>query len=458
MWTDWIHWLSSIAPNELLLIVLPLLCFDGVRYCFASVAMCLWDATQELIPRRSPSSPPPLQGEGLGEGSAAGTNYDYLTPHPSPSSKEKPTVGYLPDVCVILAGLNESETIVSTLQSVWGSYPKLEIVVVDDGSSDGMAALAHEFAATHENVLVLRKPNRGGKSSALNFAIPFTEAEVVICVDTDSHLEPNAIFEIVQPFADSKVGAVAGTVLARNGGVNLVSQLQAAEYLRSIFLGRMLSSRLGILGIVSGAFGAFRREAIMATGGWDVGPGEDGDLVLRLRKAAWKIVHAPYAQCLTNVPLAWKTLFRQRRRWEWAIVTFECRKHVDMANIFSPNFRLSNLVMLLETWIFRIALSVVGLVILAWLATTQPKLLGYVLLTNYVMYCGLEFLQWLVLMYYTPKPARDAWSLACLPLVPPYYLFLKLASVVAIFEEFLWRRSYDDNFVPVHVRRVTWHW
>ena len=422
MWTDWIHWLSSITPDELLLIVLPLLCFDGVRYCFASVAMCVWDACRAVF------------------GSAA---------------KQEP---YYPEVCVILAGLNESETIVSTLESVWGSYPKLEIVVVDDGSSDGMADLAREFAATHDDVLVIRKPQRGGKSSALNCAIPFTDAEVVICVDTDSHLEPNAIFEIVQPFANPKVGAVAGTVLARNGGVNLVSQLQASEYLRSIFLGRMLSSRLGILSIVSGAFGAFRREAIMATGGWDVGPGEDGDLVLRLRKAAWKIVHAPYAQCLTNVPLAWTTLFRQRRRWEWAIVTFECRKHVDLANMFSANFRWSNLMMLLETWIFRIALTMVGLVLLVALGLTKPGLLGYVLLTNYVIYCGLEFLQWLVMMYYTPKPSRDAWSLACLPLVPPYYLFLKVASAVAIVEEFVWRRSYDDNFVPLHVRRVTWHW
>ena len=423
MWTGWIHWLSSIAPNELLLIVMPLLCLDGVRYCFASVAMCLWDASR-----------------GLWRGKTSG---------PSP---------YDPSVCVILAGLNEAATIVATLESVWNSYPKLEIIVVDDGSSDGMAELAGEFASTHDNILVLRKPNRGGKSSALNFAIPFTKAEVVICVDTDSHLEPNAIFEIVQPFADPQVGAVAGTVLARNADINVVSQLQAAEYLRSIFLGRMLSSRLGILGIVSGAFGAFRREAIMATGGWDVGPGEDGDLVLRLRKAAWKIVHAPYAQCLTNVPLGWKQLFRQRRRWEWAIVTFECRKHVDMGNVFSPNFRISNLIMLLETWIFRIALTFAAFVVLGWLAVSKTDVLGYVLLTNYVLYCGLEFLQWLVMMYYTPKPRRDAWSLACLPLVPPYYLFLKVASLVAIVEEFFWRRSYQDNFVPRHVRKVTWHW
>jgi len=425
MWTDWIHWLSSIGLEELILIVMPLICFDGLRYCFASVAMCLWDASCEIWHRLRPKAAQPP---------------------------------YYPSVCVILAGLNEAETILSTLASAWNSYPELQIIVVDDGSSDGMADIASAFAATHDNVLVLRKPNRGGKSSALNFAIPFTEAEVVICVDTDSHLEPHAIFKIVQPFADTQVGAVAGTILARNANVNLVSQLQSSEYLRSIFIGRMLSSRLGILGIVSGAFGAFRREAIMATGGWDVGPGEDGDLVLRLRKAAWKIVHAPYAQCLTNVPLSWKQLFRQRRRWEWSIVTFECRKHIDMANIFSPNFRFSNLAMLLETWLFRIVLTFGMFVGIGWLVISSPQTLCYVLLADYCLYLGMEFLQWLVLMYYSPNPRRDAWGIACLPLVPPYYLFLKAASLTAIVEEFLWRRSYDDNFVPVHVRRVTWHW
>ena len=156
--------------------------------------------------------------------------------------------------------------------------------------------------------------------------------------------------------------------------------------------------------------------------------------------------------------LPWKTLFRQRRRWEWAIVTFECRKHVDMANVFSPNFQLSNLVLLLETWIFRIVLAFAAFLLLGWMAITTPATFGYILLTNYAMYCGLEFLQWLVMMYYTPNPRRDGWSLLCLPLVPPYYIFLKAASVMAIVEEFVWRRSYDDNFVPVHVRRVTWHW
>ena len=184
MLTDWIHWLSSVRAEELLLALVPLLLLDAPRYALGPLAMCLADFCREVIDavRRRPSA----------------REYDCC-----------------PSVCVILAGLNEADTIGHTLASVWGSYPRLEIVVVDDGSSDGMAAVARAFAQEHAGVLVLRKPQRGGKSSALNFALPFTQAEILICVDTDSHLGPNAIWEIVQPFGDDRVGAVSGTVLAR---------------------------------------------------------------------------------------------------------------------------------------------------------------------------------------------------------------------------------------------------
>lgn len=428
MLIDWTHWLSSKTLSELVLIVLPLICFDAIRYCLASVLMCLRDASREVY------------------SSVFGANQTAYT---------EP---YVPSVCVVLAGLNEADTVGSTLESVWDSYPNLEIIVVDDGSSDGMSAVAHRFAERHDNVLVLSKPRRGGKSSALNFAIPFTSAEIIVCVDTDSHLQQDAITRIVQPFVDPQVGAVAGTVVARNAHQNLVSELQAAEYLRSIFVGRMVSSRLGILSIVSGAFGAFRREALIRTKGWDVGPGEDGDLVLRLRKGGWQIVHAPYAQCLTNVPLGWKRLFNQRRRWDWSVITFECRKHIDMANIFSPSFRFSNLVLLLETWIFRIFLTLAFFVGNIWLVVCCSDEIGLILFTNYVLYLAIELIQWLILMYYTPVPRRDGWALVCVPLMPCYYVFLKCASLVAIIEEFFWRRSYQDNFVPQHVRRTTWHW
>lgn len=403
----------------------PLLCLDAPRYVLSSVVMCLWDTLHGWFAETKVVSP------------------------------QQP---YTPSVCVVLAGLNEAETIEATLRSVYGTYPNMEIIVVDDGSTDGMGDIATAFAATHAGVAVLRKPQRGGKSSALNFALPFTKAEIVIGVDTDSTLGENAIWQLVQPFKDPKIGAAGGSVIARNGFDNLLTFLQAGEYLRSIFLGRMLPSRLGVLNIVSGAFGAFRRDTLIRTGGWDVGPGEDGDLVFRLRKMGCEIVHVPYAQCFTNVPTTWRALFRQRRRWDWAIVTFDCRKHADMANLRSPNFRWSNFVMLLESWLFRVVLSMAFVVYCGWLLLAGRVDLGYILLTNYVAYVLLDLLQWIVLFYYSPNRARDMRFAAGFLLAPGYSFFLRVTTIIAMIEEAVWRRSWQDNYVPQRVRRATWHW
>ena len=365
---------------------------------------------------------------------------------------------YVPSVCVVLAGLNESETIGATLASTHESYPNLEIIVVDDGSTDGMVDIAIDFAASRDGVSILRKPERGGKSSALNFALPFTNAEVIIAVDTDSTLAAGAIWDLVRPFRDPCVGATGGAVVARNGRRNLVTLLQAGEYLQTIFLGRMLPSRLGVLNIVSGAFGAFRREAILGAKGWDVGPGEDGDLIFRLRKTGWKIVHVPYAQCFTNVPETWLQLYNQRRRWDWAIITFDCRKHADMANIWSSNFRWSNFFMLMESWFFRVFISVIFVFYLVWLALFPPSEFGYLLITNYVAYLLLNAVQWVVVFYYSAHRLRDVMYLPGILLSPAYSFFLRITTIVAMVEETLWRQSWNDGYVPERVRRVTWHW
>jgi poly-beta-1,6-N-acetyl-D-glucosamine synthase len=425
MFAGWIQWLSSQHPKDVALLILPLMLLDGVRYIGATLALWVWDFARDLCG------------------------------YPSDAAKE---YEYCPSVCVVLAGLNEADSIGQTLLSVWGTYPRLEIIVVDDGSSDGMAQVAEEFAATHENVLVLRKLHRGGKSSALNFALPFTQADVIICVDTDSHLAPCAIWEIVQPLADERVAGVSGTIIPRNGFTNLCTRLQALEYLRNIFVGRRTAAWLGILGIVSGAFGAFRRSSLARLGGWDVGPGEDGDLVLRLRKQGFRIAFTPYAQCYTNTPTNFSWLFRQRRRWEWAVVTFECRKHVDLGDPLSATFSLTNLVLLLDRWLFSIVLMYSCLIFAPYLAWQRWSELHYILLTQYVAYLAIETAQACVVLYYSLDRWRDLKYCLVLPLMPFYALFIKAASAVAITEELITRRSFQDNFVPSHVRDATWHW
>ncbi|MCA9262611.1 MAG: glycosyltransferase [Planctomycetales bacterium] len=437
MLTDWIHWLSSIRTNELILLVLPLLLLDGPRYTLGMVGLWMWDFVDLLKQRFWPQLW--LEQSGWGEHS---TN----------------TFDYCPEVCVIVAGLNEAETVGHTLESMRDTYPRMEIVVVDDGSDDNMTEVARAFAEQNAGVMVLSRKFRGGKSSALNYALPFTQAEIIVCVDGDSHLQENAIWEIVQPFVDPQVAAVSGTVVARNPFVNATTWLQALEYLKTIFLGRMLASRLNMLAIVSGAFGAYRREPLARTAGWDVGPGEDGDLSLRLRKMGYRIVFAPYAQCLTNLPTSFWRLIKQRRRWEWAIVTFECRKHIDLVNIFSSNFRWSNLFLVLDRWLFGIVLQVALIAYIIYAIANPPAELLLQLSIQYACFVVLEYVQLAVILYYSLNRRRDAIVGLIAPVMPFYHLFQRFVSLYAVIEEMVSRRSFRDTFVPEHVRDVTWHW
>jgi poly-beta-1,6-N-acetyl-D-glucosamine synthase len=426
--TDWMYWLSSLHLEELVALFIGLLVLDAPRYAISRVVMCLWDFSHALVQ--------------WAQGTTPRASYTYC-----------------PSVCVDLAGYNEAETVGATLESIYGTYPKMEIIVVDDGSADGMARVAHQFAKNHSGVQVLSRPDRGGKSSAMNFALPYTKAEVIVNIDTDSELGPAALWEMVQPLQDPDVGAVSATILARNPFANLCTWLQAYEYLHSIFVGRMLAERLGLLGIASGAFAAIRRTALDQVMGWDVGPPEDLDLTLRIRKSGYKIAFAPYAICYTDLPATWKGLVKQRLRWDQgAVIRNHCRKHVDMANLFSRNFRFRDFLLLVDNWIFQLFCSYAFVAYVLWYCFDPPADIGYIVVGLYFCAVLFELLQVATLMFYSIAPARDALICAVFPLVPIYQLAFMFVRAIANTQELLFRSSFDDNYVPKKVREATWRW
>jgi cellulose synthase/poly-beta-1,6-N-acetylglucosamine synthase-like glycosyltransferase len=366
---------------------------------------------------------------------------------------------HCPSVCAIIAGYNEADTIAATLASVWGSYPKLEIIVVDDGSKDAMAANARRFAAGHPGILVLSRPDRGGKSSAMNFALRYTQAEVMVVIDADSELGPNAIWEIVQPTRDPEIGAVAGSILVRNAFVSAATWFQAYEYLSTIFVGRMTSALLSILGIVSGAFGAFRRDALLRMHGWDVGPPEDLDLTLALRKAGYRVAFAPYSICLTDAPESFAALFKQRRRWDRSgVVRCHCRKHLDLACLWSAHFSWSNFLLLVENWFFSVLCPYGILIWMISFALFPPEDWWQVLVALYLCYLVFEVITVITNLFYSTDFRRDLVICAVFFLVPLYQLALLGVRLFATTEELFFRGSYEDNYVPEKVRRATWHW
>lgn len=427
MLIEWLNWVRSLRLEEVMLVLGVLLLVDAPRYAFSVVLMAAWDLVR--------------------------TGFGRSLPGPIADSFD-----YQPSAAALIVGYNEGSTIYRTLESVWGTYPDLKVIVIDDGSTDDMYEEAARFATEHDNVQVLRRDERGGKSSALNMALHMTDAEVIVTIDADSRLDKNAILELIQPLASDSVGAVSATVVAWNPFASICAWLQAYEYRQTIFINRMFKGRVGVLGIVSGAFGAFRRSAVERIGGWDVGPGEDGDLILRLRKLGYRIAVAPYATCFTNVPTTWAALSKQRCRWDRTVITFECRKHSDMANPFSEIFSWQSLCMLGERWFFNVICVYTFWLYGVWVFFVYPE--SAFKLTLLLYCCGfcVELIQALGLLFYSNRFTRDLALCAILPLYPLYQVILKAVDVFAITREIFLRDSTTDNFVPERVRKATFQW
>jgi cellulose synthase/poly-beta-1,6-N-acetylglucosamine synthase-like glycosyltransferase/peptidoglycan/xylan/chitin deacetylase (PgdA/CDA1 family) len=220
---------------------------------------------------------------------------------------------YAPPVTVAIAAYNEAAVIAKTIDSLRRNhYPDLEVVVVDDGSTDGTAAIARSVG--WDRVRVITQPNTG-KAAALNRALAEARTEVVVSFDADTVLRPGAVAALVRHFADPRVGAVAGQVKVGNRR-GLLTRWQSLEYLTAIGLDRAAQSLVGAIMVVPGACAAWRRSAVLGVGGFDHRTlAEDCDLTLSLQRAGWRIRQDHEAVAYTEVPQSPRSLVHQRFRW-----------------------------------------------------------------------------------------------------------------------------------------------
>lgn len=268
-----------------------------------------------------------------------------------------------PSISVVVPAMNEREVIVdSTRAALRLRYPDHEVIVVDDGSTDDTfesmreafdlvdvpppadldVSLVGAIRSMHvprggEPLTVVRKANAGTRSDAVNAGLNVARKDLVCFVDADSLLEPDALLHVVEPFVDDpeRVIATGGVIRAANGcevsrGEVLVARqprnwlvrIQVVEYLRSFLLGRTGWSKLGALMIISGAFGLYRRDLVVAVGGFDHRSlGEDFDLLMALHRhqldagTDYRVECVPEPVCWTEVPSTREVLGRQRKRW-----------------------------------------------------------------------------------------------------------------------------------------------
>jgi cellulose synthase/poly-beta-1,6-N-acetylglucosamine synthase-like glycosyltransferase/peptidoglycan/xylan/chitin deacetylase (PgdA/CDA1 family) len=220
---------------------------------------------------------------------------------------------YLGPVSVVVPAYNEAANIAATVRSLVASdYPWVEVIVVDDGSTDGTADIVERLRLP--GVRVVRQVN-AGKPAALNTGIAHARGDVLVLVDGDTVFEPDAVGRLVQPLYDPDVGAVSGnTKVANRRG--LLGRWQHLEYVIGFNLDRRMFDVLRCMPTVPGAIGAFRRAAVVDVGGVSSETlAEDTDFTMALIRAGWRIVYAPDAVAWTEAPASLKQLWRQRYRW-----------------------------------------------------------------------------------------------------------------------------------------------
>ncbi|MEM8909998.1 MAG: glycosyltransferase, partial [Bacteroidota bacterium] len=295
----------------------------------------------------------------------------------------------------------------------------------------------------------IRNEMRGGKASAANLAWRYCSGKYLLHLDADSSFDRDAVERIIIPFyLDERIGGVGGNVKVRNGDASLCARLQAIEYLKSISVGRIVTSYLGIYRIISGAFGAFRMDALKKIGVWDIGPGLDGDITVKLRKSGYKIHFEPSAICLTAAPTKFIKLWKQRLRWSRSLVRFRLRKHVD---VFFPHkgFKFGNFAGFFENVFYNFVLDLKWYIYLIDMMLNFGTWLHLILPFNILLYICTGYLQQLAISLFSERSKEERVLWWYVPFMVFYVaFFLRFCRTIAYFKELFGKASYRDPWNP----------
>jgi cellulose synthase/poly-beta-1,6-N-acetylglucosamine synthase-like glycosyltransferase/peptidoglycan/xylan/chitin deacetylase (PgdA/CDA1 family)/spore germination protein YaaH len=263
-------------------------------------------------------------------------------------------------VSVLIPAFNEATVIENSIRRVLASEEvKVEVIVIDDGSTDGTSDIVRAVFADDPRVRLLTLAN-GGKAVALNRGLELSDAEVIVALDADTQFEKTTIARLARWFADARTGAVAGNAKVGNR-VNLVTRWQAVEYVTAQNLERRALTRFDAITVVPGAVGAWRRAALDAVGGYPVDTlAEDQDLTIAIQRAGWEVAYDVEAVAWTEAPETFRALAKQRFRW--AFGTLQCLwKHGAILRTRKPAGLA--LVGIPQAWLFQIGFAVISPII-----------------------------------------------------------------------------------------------
>ena len=299
-------------------------------------------------------------------------------------------------ISLLVPAYNESATIVDSVKNLLSlDFPEYELIVINDGSKDNTLALLIEafglipfpqpykkslpteeiievYRSGRDIRLIVLDKNNGGKADALNAGVNVSSYPVVVTIDADSILEKSSLIKIIYSFvSDPTCVAVGGIVRVGSGceivdgqlreiglSKNPIVALQTTEYLRAFLTGRLGFDVMGMLLIISGAFGAFQKNALIEVGGYTRHcVGEDMELVIKLhkmlhqKKRKYSVRFLPDPICWTQPPEHLSDLKKQRKRWHVGLID-SLLKHKDM--VFNPKYGRIGMICLPYYWIFEL--------------------------------------------------------------------------------------------------------
>ena len=281
-------------------------------------------------------------------------------------------------VSVLIPAYNEARVIEASVRRVLASSgPRIEVIVIDDGSADETSAIVRRAFGIDPRVTLLTLDN-GGKARALNQGLRIAKGDIVIALDADTQFEPETIAKLCRWFADPAIGAVAGNAKIGNR-TNLVTRWQAVEYVTAQNLERRALSALDAITVVPGAVGAWRRTALDEVGGYPADTlAEDQDLTIAIQRAGWKVACDVDAIAWTEAPDTFRGLFKQRYRWAYG--TLQCLwKH--RSAMVAPQARGLGWIGMPQAWLFQIGFGLlsplIDLALLASMIDTALRILNH---------------------------------------------------------------------------------
>lgn len=341
---------------------------------------------------------------------------------------------FTPPVTILVPAYNEGPNIQGSIRSLLRqNYPRYEVLVIDDGSTDDTFRRASHFEGQYGDVSVrvVTKPN-SGKAGALNRGIALARYPFVLCMDGDSRLSENTLRRALRHFRDPDVAAVAGNVKVVNR-VNFWSKLQALEYIEGLNMARRAQGFMRAVNIIPGPIGIFRRDVLLRVGGYSHDTfAEDADLTLKILETGMRVEYEDQAIAYTEAPEKLVSLIKQRYRWTRGILQALKKRRNILTHPRSFSSWLSVVMMLFESLIWPV-MNVLGnlffVVVALAFGASEYLISWWLLLTVLDVAAALHTV------------AMEGEDLGLVPLAVAYrFFFILLIDVSKIFataEEFL---------------------